>query len=66
MYDPNIDSHKFENTYKLKLLNSIKGNKYDIIKILVAHDVFIKMGLPNIRKITKNYIIFDFKNIFPS
>ena len=66
MYDPNIDSHKFENTYKLKLLNSIKGNKYDIIAILVAHDVFIKMGLPNIRKITKkNYIIFDFKNIFP-
>ncbi len=66
MYDPLIDTKKFEKSYNLKLLNSIKGNKYDIIIILVSHSIFIKMGLNKIRKHTKkNHIIFDFKNIFP-
>ena len=66
LYDPLLDSYKFKKTYKFKLLNNIKDNKYDIILILVSHKIFIKMGLQNIRKLTKkNNIIFDFKNIFP-
>ncbi len=66
MYDPLVDSKKFEKTYNLKLLNSIKGNKYDIIAILVSHNVFLKMGLNNIKGLTKKKnIIFDLKNTFP-
>ena len=66
IYDPLIDKKKFAQTYNFNLVNRLKLVNYDIILILVSHNIFLKMGIKEIKKYSKSKkIILDFKNIFP-
>ena len=66
IYDPliplNILKKKIKNT-RIKL--NIK-NYFDAVVISVGHDLFLKMGMKNIKKLTKkNGLVLDLKSIFP-
>ena len=67
VYDPliplNILKKKIKNI-KIKL--NLK-NYFDAVVISVGHELFLKMGIKNIKKlIKKNGLILDLKSIFPT
>jgi len=66
VYDPNVDTF-LNNNCRLKFIKKIYKCKYDVIIILVAHDIFKKMGLQKIKNLStkKNCLIMDIKSIFP-
>lgn len=68
VYDPNVNTRlDNENKCEFKFVKKIYKSKYDVIIILVAHDIFKKMGLEKIKNFstTKNCFIMDIKSIFP-
>jgi UDP-N-acetyl-D-mannosaminuronate dehydrogenase len=56
-----------ETNYRFEFVKKIYKSKYDVIIILVVHDIFKKMGLQKIKNLTsnKNCFIMDIKSIFP-
>ena len=64
-YDPIADLENSLRYYDIKFIKKLKKKFYDAIIIAVAHDIFFKMGIKNIKKLVKsNNIIFDVKGIF--
>ena len=62
VYDPHLTTKKV----KFNKFTDIK-NKYDAIIILVKHDLFKKINIKKLRKITKNKsVIFDVKYLYPA
>ena len=58
-------SVEFEDFWKT--VSKLIKNSYDAILIAVAHNVFKKIGLTNIKNLCKkNSVIFDLKNLFNS
>ena len=67
VYDPYASKDEVKNKHKISLIDfsAINKNGYDFIIIAVAHDIFFKMGIKNIKKLLKsNSIIFDVKGLF--
>ena len=60
LFDPYALSEEVLKVYNLKLLEKITI-KYDVIILAVAHDVFLKIDLPNFKK--PNGIIYDVKSV---
>ena len=64
-YDPIADLENSLRYYDIKFIKKLKKKFYDAIIITVAHDIFFKMGIKNIKKLVKsNNIIFDVKGLF--
>ena len=66
--DPYVNTDpKFEIKYNFIFEKMYKKNFYDVVIILVAHDIFKKMGIQKIKMLAnnKNCIIMDIKSIFP-
>ena len=65
IYDPLADSENSLSYYNIKFIKKLKKKFYDAVIIAVAHDIFFKMGIKNIKKLVKsNNIIFDVKGLF--
>ncbi len=63
-FDPYV-SGKYVN--KFRNLKKIKKNYYSAFFFNVSHDKFLKIDIDKLRKkMKKNAVIFDIKNIFPS
>lgn len=68
VYDPNVNTGlNSEINCRFKFVKKIYKSKYDVIIILVAHDIFKKMGIKKIKNLSsnKNCLIMDIKSIFP-
>jgi UDP-N-acetyl-D-galactosamine dehydrogenase len=68
VYDPNVNAGlNNEINCRFKFVKKIYKSKYDVIIILVAHDIFKKMGIKKIKNLSsnKNCLIMDIKSIFP-
>ena len=68
VYDPNVNAGlNNEINCRFKFVKKIYKSKYDVIIILVAHDIFKKMGIKKIKNLSsnKNCFIMDIKSIFP-
>ena len=68
VYDPNVNAGlNSEINCRFKFVKKIYKSKYDVIIILVAHDIFKKMGIKKIKNLSsnKNCLIMDIKSIFP-
>lgn len=64
-YDPWVNSNDFKKIYKIKIITSLKNQKYDGVIIAVAHKKFKEIGIKKILKsMKKKHIIFDLKNLF--
>jgi UDP-N-acetyl-D-galactosamine dehydrogenase len=66
--DPYVNTDpKLEIKYNFIFEKMYKKNFYDVVIILVAHDIFKKMGIQKIKMLAnnKNCIIMDIKSIFP-
>ena len=67
IYDPLIDVDKFFKDEKIKMINKIKKNYYDVIIISVQHIKIKKMGLKKILGFgKKNLLFFDIFDLFKS
>ena len=65
IYDPIIISDEVIEQYGYKPLSRIEKDRYDAIIIAVAHSVFKKMTIEEVRQYGKNnHVVFDVKNIF--
>ncbi len=64
-YDPFVNPIDAKKTYNIPLVKKPKSNSYDAIIIAVAHKIFKKMGINEIKKLGKeNNIIYDLKFLF--
>ena len=65
IFDPWVNKKKLNNLNSIRLIQKPKKNYYDCIILSVAHDIFIKLGIDKIKKLTKkNHIIYDLKYLF--
>ena len=65
IYDPNADKKSTYKEFNVKLIDKPKKAQYDVVVILVAHNIFKKIGIKNIKSFTrKNSIIYDIKYLF--
>ena len=65
IYDPNADKKSTYKEFNVKLIDKPKKEQYDVVVILVAHNIFKKIGIKNIKSFTKkNSIIYDIKYLF--
>ena len=59
-----VDKKKASHEYGIKLIDSPKKVKYDVIILAVAHDEFKLLNLEKIKTFAnKNYVLFDIKYI---
>jgi UDP-N-acetyl-D-galactosamine dehydrogenase len=68
VFDPIVDAGLNNKTScRFEFVKKIYKSKYDVIIILVAHDIFKKMGLQKIKNLSsnKNCFIMDIKSLFP-
>ena len=66
VYDPLINYLRNKELNKINFISNIR-NGYDGVIIAVAHKIFLKIGLNQIRKSCKQkHVIFDLKNLFKS
>lgn len=68
VFDPNVNlGLNNETNCRFEFVKKIYKSKYDVIIILVAHDIFKKMGLQKIKNLSsnKNCFVMDIKSIFP-
>lgn len=62
IYDPWVNEDEVVHEYHLQPIINLEKNKYDAVVIAVKHNQFSKMGLEDIRSLTKtNHIIYDLK-----
>ncbi len=65
VYDPVADIKEVKKMYNISLVTNPKKKYYDAIAIMLSHEVFVKIGIRNIKNFgKKNVYIFDFKNTF--
>ena len=65
IYDPLVTADEAKREYKIDLINNPKNNEYDSILLAVAHNIFMELGLKQIRKYgRKNHIVYDLKYMF--
>ena len=65
LYDPWVDESDIINIYGSNPKNELIHHTYDGIIIAVAHKIFKKMGIKNIKEFCKsNHVIFDLKSLF--
>ena len=65
VYDPWVTNQEAKDKYDVSLINIPEEGKYDAVILVVAHDVFKKMGVDKIKKFgRKNHVLFDIKYIF--
>ncbi len=65
IYDPWVDKGHAEDIYNIKIVEELEQNIYDAIIIAVAHNIFLDLGLENIKKSAKDkHVIYDLKSIF--
>lgn len=66
-FDPWVSAPEAYNEYGLEVLTQstqLKANTYDAIILAVAHQQFVQMGAPEIRKLGKDtHVIYDLKYI---
>ena len=64
IFDPVIEKNQLNDKYKKNYISKPKINYYDIVVLLVSHDVFLKKKFYNkLNKFTKNKsLIFDIKH----
>ena len=60
LFDPHAINEEVVKSFKIKLIEKI-NQKYDVIILAVAHDIFLKMNLVNFKK--PNGIIYDVKSV---
>jgi len=63
IFEPHLDNqNKISGITNLKKLNNFK---FDVVVIALAHNIFKKITLSKLKKITyKNSVIFDLKNFY--
>jgi len=65
VYDPWIDKNKEINKYNIRLIDNPNKDFYDVIILAVAHDVFKKLTLKEIKAFGKNkHVLYDIKYLF--
>ena len=65
VYDPWIDKNKEINKYNIRLIDNPNKDVYDVIILAVAHDVFKKLTLKEIKAFGKNkHVLYDIKYLF--
>ena len=65
VYDPWVDRIEALNELNVNLLKQPTENTYDAIIIAVRHELFIKMGAGEVRKLGREpHVLFDLKYIF--
>ncbi len=64
VYDPWVEKSEAIREYDIKLIDKPVKGKYDVILLAVAHDIFKKLSIDNIKSFGKdNYVLYDIKNI---
>lgn len=64
-YDPFlVDQIQEINSYQVNIKDKIPKKKFDAVLVAVSHNYFKKMGIDNIKRLSKYNIIFDLKNIY--
>lgn len=64
-YDPWVDEADALSEYGLRMISKPKNRFYDGIIIAVAHEMFIDIGIENIRSYgKKDHVIYDIKYLF--
>ncbi|MDA9997913.1 nucleotide sugar dehydrogenase [Gammaproteobacteria bacterium] len=65
IYDPWVDEVEAKKHYNIELIQELKNDYYDGIILAVGHEVFLKLGLDNIKKLGKfDSLFYDLKSIF--
>lgn len=65
IFDPWVENKLDLFEYNFSLIDSIEYDYYDAIILAVPHDVFIDLGVSEIRKMgKKNHILYDVKHLF--
>ena len=65
VYDPWVKKGTLHISKKIDLITKPKNNYYDCIVLAVGHDIFKRLGIKKIKKLTKkNHIIYDLKYLF--
>jgi UDP-N-acetyl-D-galactosamine dehydrogenase len=66
VYDPCVNKNEVKNEYGIDLIDNPTKEKYDTIVITVAHDVFKKIIINDIKAlcVSANHVIYDVKSIF--
>ncbi len=65
IYDPWVDKGLAEDIYNINIVEELESNIYDAIIIAVAHNIFLDLGLENIKKSAKDkHVIYDLKSLF--
>ena len=65
IYDPWVEKGHAEDIYNINIVEELEQNIYDAIIIAVAHNIFLDLGLENIKKSAKDkHVIYDLKSIF--
>lgn len=66
VYDPWVDTLVAKQEYNLDLLCNVPTDAYDAIILAVAHDEFVEMGTPGIKRLAKpSHVLFDVKHALP-
>ena len=65
VYDPWVKKGTLHISKKIDLITKPQNNYYDCIVLAVGHDIFKRLGIKKIKKLTKkNHIIYDLKYLF--
>ena len=65
IYDPWVDKNESLNEYGIKPIEKPLKKNYDAIVLAVAHDIFKKLSLTQIKAFGKvNHVIYDIKYLF--
>jgi len=67
IYDPWADSAECRHEYGLRLVSSLKPNRYDVAIVAVAHRQFRELGARGVRRLCKkSHVLYDIKHVFPA
>jgi UDP-N-acetyl-D-galactosamine dehydrogenase len=65
IFDPISNKFDSKKVYNVELIRDLKKEYYDIILLLVGHDVFKKMGVKKIKSFAKkNSVFYDLHGLF--
>jgi UDP-N-acetyl-D-galactosamine dehydrogenase len=65
VYDPWADPEDCSHEYGIRPLRSLKGSKYDVAVVAVAHRQFRALGAAAVRKLCrKTHVLYDIKHVF--
>ena len=61
VYDPWANPQEVEHEYQITSFKELPGNKYDAVVLAVAHEVYKKLNLHDIKK--ENAVVYDVKAV---